>query len=555
MGTVVRAAHPPLPRAAGGRRRRPPARAGMRTGQPRPGASTLPSRRAGSGSAPHEWAAGAVDPRGHALLERFDLRRRRCPAGAGGSATSCSSASSRCVHGRPRVAVVHRLRAPAARSRSTLDGRCAPGATRTASGAPTARRPRSSRPPAAPWSSGAYRLAGPGLAPGGPVVPRACTHREEADRGPDRRRGPWCAGPVHRRAATPGDALRVLAWAGDLAGSRRRRREVVAAARRARPAVVTRRGRPTRSTRRSRWPPTRSWSRPPTGPGRGRRLPVVRRLVARHDDLLRGAVPRHRPRRRGPRAAARVRRDAVARACSPTPPTPARSSTTPPTATLWFLHAVEPARRRHRRHRPRRRAAAARSTASSTRTSRGTRYGIRVDPADGLLTQGAAGVRADLDGRPASTGVAGHPADRQGRSRSTRCGSTGWPALAELRERLGRDAGRRCDALRARATRVVPAPVPRPGRLAVRRGRRAPDPRAATTRRDCGPTSCSPGRCRTPRCAAGPAAAARGRRRRCSPRSGLRSLAPDDPGVPRPAPRRPGRAGPRATTRARSGRG
>ena len=68
------------------------------------------------------------------------------------------------------------------------------------------------------------------------------------------------------------------------------------------------------------------------GPTRGGRIPVVRRLVARHVHLVRGVVPVHRPpRRRAPAAAvARPRRSPTG--CWPTPPTSAADpSTTPPT--------------------------------------------------------------------------------------------------------------------------------------------------------------------------------------------------------------------------------
>src|SRR5204863_3501861 len=79
---------------------------------------------------------------------------------------------------------------------------------------------------------------------------------------------------------------------------------------------------------------------------------------------------------------------------------------------LWFLHAVG-------RHVERTgdldlaAELAARLVDVVDAHVRGTRYGIAVDPSDGLLTQGARGSRPDLDGR-ARRREAGHAAPRQG---------------------------------------------------------------------------------------------------------------------------------------------
>ena len=50
---------------------------------------------------------------------------------------------------------------------------------------------------------------------------------------------------------------------------------------------------------------------------------------------------------------------------------------------------------------------------SSTAHVNGTRFGIHVDPADGLLAQGAAGLSVDLDGRQGRR-LGGDAASRQG---------------------------------------------------------------------------------------------------------------------------------------------
>ena len=279
--------------------------------------------------AAHEWAAGACRPAGHELLESLRPAPTACRGGAGGSATWCSSGSWRCATARPSLGVVHRL---------VAGGPVDPGPGRAVHLARRARRAarrdgdlqvargrgrRGRRRTPTGWP-------GPASAPAGRVVPRACT--------PARRRPAACR-PTRTCAASgaftaelrAGRRWRSRAWAGDLATEPPPATAVVDAARASEPgrwSPQRRRrdggGRPAGAGR-------RRVRRRPGRAGRGGRLPVVRRLVARHDDLLRGAVPGHRPRRRGPRAAARATRPRCPRACSPTPPTPAAPSTTPPT--------------------------------------------------------------------------------------------------------------------------------------------------------------------------------------------------------------------------------
>ena len=144
-----------------------------------------------------------------------------------------------------------------------------------------------------------------------------------------------------------------------------------------------RRGRRARASRRRR------------GAHRHRRLPLVHRLGPRHDDQPRRADADHRPARRGRLHPAHLRplrprrpdpqhvpRGREARA-STTRPTPRSGSSTPSTAT-----SQPPATATTLSH------CCCRScTTSSTTTSRGTRFGIGVDPADGLLRQGAEGYQ------------------------------------------------------------------------------------------------------------------------------------------------------------------
>ena len=122
--------------------------------------------------------------------------------------------------------------------------------------------------------------------------------------------------------------------------------------------------------------------------------------TGRHD---RGRLhPAHlrplRPRRADPQPVPRGR---AARA-STTPPTPRCGSSTPSTAT-WrprgdraTLRLLLPMLRRHRRAPP-----------------RGTRFGIHVDPDDGLLAPGRGGLPAHLDGRQGGR-LGGDAAARQG---------------------------------------------------------------------------------------------------------------------------------------------
>ena len=66
-----------------------------------------------------EWAAGVVDPRGHELLVVLRASTAVCRAGAGRSATSCSSARSRWRTGAARWGSSTGWSAPTVRSRSS----------------------------------------------------------------------------------------------------------------------------------------------------------------------------------------------------------------------------------------------------------------------------------------------------------------------------------------------------------------------------------------------------------------------------------------------------
>ena len=155
-------------------------------------------------------------------------------------------------------------------------------------------------------------------------------------------------------------------------------------------------------------------------------------------------------------------------------------------ATLWFFHAL----RSLRRARP----ATGRCArccplldASIEHHLSGTRFGIGVDPRDGLLHQGAAGLSADLDGRQGRR-LGGHAAARQG-GRDQRAlvqraaAADGWLAPSGRRECAARSRARR------RADRARIASIARfwygDGGPPVRRDRR----------RDGDDAACRPIRC------------------------------------------------------------
>ena len=163
-------------------------------------------------------------------------------------------------------------------------------------------------------------------------------------------------------------------------------------------------------------------------------------------------------------------------------------------ATLWFFHALD----RYLdvtgdRDTLRAAAADAASTSSST-TCAGTRFGIGVDPADGLLRQGAEGYQLTwMDAKVDDWVVT----PRRGKAVEI---NALWYNALRLLERLaaarqGDDAAARRSAAHAeRARESFNARFwYERARLPLRRRRR----RAAATTRPAGPTRSSPSRCRT----------------------------------------------------------
>jgi predicted glycogen debranching enzyme len=417
-------------------------------------AVTLPSGRQVRLGA-HEWASGVVDPRGFELLERFDLTdgvpRWRWRIGAVVIEREIAMA-----YGRSCVAVVHRLLsggpvrldlAAACTWRDAHGERRADGPT-----------PRLESVAGGAVVEGAFRLAGPDWTPAGQWW-LGVRHREEAARGLNPAEDLWYAGRFSGALAEPGATVSVLAWADELAeeppaatalveAARRRHRAVVAAARPddavtatltlAADAFVVRTDAGPDVV--AGYPWFGAWSRDTMTSYEGLFLCTNRADEGR--ELLRGY-------------AATLSAGMLANTADT-----GRVEYNTVDATLWFLHAVA-------RH--------------VTRTGdtdladellpalhavveahvAGTRYGIRVDPADGLLTQGGppdvalTWMDARVHGVPV-TPRAGKPVEVNA------LWVNGLAGLAELTERAGRDA----TALRARHAKAAaafrerfPAPV------------------------------------------------------------------------------------------------
>ena len=170
----------------------------------------------------------------------------------------------------------------------------------------------------------------------------------------------------------------------------------------------------------------------------------------------------------------------------------AKGSTTPPTrrcgsSTRSTLLA------RDRRHGDAAHAAADARATSSQHHLQGTRFGIGVDPADGLLRAGRRGLPADVDGREGRR-LGGDAAARQGGRDQRALVQRALPAARAGRASTAAATGRPRRRTRATRARVVqPALLVRAGRLSLRRRRR----RAAATTRRAARTRCSRSRCRT----------------------------------------------------------
>jgi predicted glycogen debranching enzyme len=339
----------------------------------------------------HEWSDGSVDPVGNVHLASFDLTdgvpRWRWQIG-----DVVLERELAAEHGRPGVAIVHRLvRAPAP-VRLELS---ALGTWRDAHAERFAREsPHVEGLPDGYVFEGAYRVAGPGYAPSGEWYV-GVRHREEAARGLNDHEDLWCSGSFAQELAV-GDTLTVTAWAGDLTSptpadtvdrARARARGLTAGAHDAvdaqlllaadqfvvdGPTVV------------AGYPWFGDWSRDTMTSYEGLFLETGR------FDEGRALLERN---------AATLSEGMLAN----TADTGTLEYNTVD-GTLWFLHAVG-------RHVGRTGDAELGNVLAPQMLEvvrahvRGTRYGIAVDPSDGLLTQGADGIAltwmdARVDGLP-----------------------------------------------------------------------------------------------------------------------------------------------------------
>jgi predicted glycogen debranching enzyme len=184
-----------------------------------------------------EWGSGAVDPRGHELLVSFDLADGvpRWRWQIGGIVLERELAL---VHGEPTVGVVHRLLAADRPVRLELTPLCtwrSVHGERYANGAPRVE-------PAADGFvfEGAYRVAGSGWEPGGEWY-RDVRAREEAARGLNDREDLWAAG-TFAAPLEPGGVHEVVAAAAPFDPGLPTAAEIVAAARRRAAELVRRAG-------------------------------------------------------------------------------------------------------------------------------------------------------------------------------------------------------------------------------------------------------------------------------------------------------------------------
>jgi predicted glycogen debranching enzyme len=374
----------------------------------------------------HEWSGGVISPEGHLALERFDLAdglpRWRWRIG-----DIVLTREVAMAYGTAHTAVVHTLVAAPGPVTLTLkalttwrDGH----GERGAGGPPPTVEPTAGGVEV----EGAYRLAGPGWRPAGEWY-RGAYARQEAARGLNATEDLWYAGDFTAVLA-PGETLEVSAWAGDLAPPPAR--EVVAVARARNRALVA-------------------------GAADDVDAALVRAadaFVVRGPDVVAG-YPWFGTWSRDTMTAyeglllatGRVdegRQLLLAYAATLSEGMLANTADTGQTeyntvdATLWFLHAAE-------RHVARTgdadlavdlvRAAEAILGAHLA----GTRYNIRVDPADGLLGQGAPGVAltwmdARVDGVPV-TARRGKPVEVNA------LWVNALGAVAALRARTGHDTG------------------------------------------------------------------------------------------------------------------
>jgi predicted glycogen debranching enzyme len=343
----------------------------------------------------HGWASGRVDPRGNVHLASFQLEegvpRWRWQVGDVILEREIAAA-----HGQPAIAIVHTLLSGTDSARLELS---ALGSWRSAHG----ERFASGEPGVEHLADGyifqgAYRVQGPGYTPAGEWY-MGVRYRAEADRGLNAQEDLWYSG-TFAADLEPGETLTVTAWSGDLAAVHPPGPQIVASSRaRARDLVV-------RSGSADEIDATLTLAADQfivAGPTVVAGYPWFgdwsRDTMISYEGLFLETGRSDEGRRLLTRNAATVSEGMLAN----TADTGTLEYNTVD-GTLWFLHAVG-------RHVERTGdidfAAGLAPTLLAIIDAHvaGTRYGIGVDPADGLLTQGADGLAltwmdARVDGTP-----------------------------------------------------------------------------------------------------------------------------------------------------------
>jgi predicted glycogen debranching enzyme len=371
----------------------------------------------------HEWGSGAIDPSGHQHLASFDLTNG-VPRWRWQIGDVILERELAMAYGSSTVAVLHRL--VAAPRPITLQ----------LSALATWRDVHGERFNAGPAATttledgfvfeDAYRVSGPGFAPAGGWY-EGVRYREEAARGLNDREDLWHAGDFEAELE-PGQAVTVLAWSGDL---HREPPGAVVTSARERARALTAGGHDTIDAQLTLaadqfivagptvvagYPWFGDWSRDTMTSYEGLFLETGRTTEGRA--LL-------------TRNAATLSEGMLAN----TADTGSLEYNTVD-GTLWFLHAVG----RHVEGTGDLDLAAELAGALTQVIAahlEGTRYGIHVDPADGLLTQGQYGLAltwmdARIDGRPVT--------QRAGKAVEVNAlWINGLATVAALLERLDRD--------------------------------------------------------------------------------------------------------------------
>jgi predicted glycogen debranching enzyme len=376
-----------------------------------------------------EWQGGTVDPAGHLRLAQFEVLDS-VPRWTWAVGDVVLQREVAMTHGRAAVAVNHRLlRAPGS-VRLELSALC----TWRDQHSDRFAGPEPAVEPAADGFTfeGAYRVAGPGFEPGGEWF-RGIRYRAEAERGLGDGDDLWHAG-TFRAELRPGQQAGVLAWAAAAADPPPPASKVVDQAR-ARSRRLASQAKATDETDRmlvlaadqfiaagpsvmAGYPWFGEWSRDTMTSFEGLLLSTNRLKEAR---ALLG------------RAAGTLSEGMLANTADV-----GQTEYNTADATLWFLHAVG----RYVEVTGDDDLAAALLPALEGVIHHhldGTRYGIHVDPGDGLLAQGATGCALTwMDAR-----VAGQPiTQRAGKAVEINAlWIRGLSSVRALRERLRRDGG------------------------------------------------------------------------------------------------------------------